>query len=408
VAQQQGDFGEPLDDVIVDAVSAADGSVMRLSLQVKRSLTISDAVTNTDFREVIQRSWQPLQKPMFREHVDRVGAATGTVTEESFRNFTTVCELARASDSTTVFMQRFTDGGNASQAHRAVLEAVRKVAADGAGAPFSDDDLHRLFRHLTLIRFDFLHAGSTHEAEAIVSLQRSLISAHVGRAGELWSQLRLLARDGAGRSAEHARASVLRSLTGGLRFNGAPALAADIQVLKEGTRLWLAQQADDIGGTHLDRQVLQDKLAAEMSAHRLTLIKGLPGTGKTVLLRGMVQRLAAGGTALLLTANRLSGRSLGGYPGRRSPWAASVWQGNRSIASRQSRPIPKVRGGEGGRRRRPAGKKAATNRRGRRSLEITLKRKPAQVHAATERPARRTAIAANVECITSGPTSCSA
>ena len=313
VAQQQADFGEPLDDVIVDAVSVADGFVMRLSLQVKRSLTISDAATNLDFREVIQRSWQTLQKPTFREHVDRVGAATGTVTEEAFRNFTTVCELARASDSSTVFMQRFSDGGNASQAHGVVRDAVRKVAADGIGAPFSDDDLHRLFRHLTLIRFDFLHAGSSHEAEAIVSLQRSLISAHVGRAGDLWNQLRLLARDGAGRSAEHTRASVLRSLTGGLRFNGAPALAADIQVLREGTGLWLAQQADDIGGTHLDRQVLQDKLAAEMSAHRLTLIKGLPGTGKTVLLRGMVQQLAARGTTLLLTANRLSGRSWAEY-----------------------------------------------------------------------------------------------
>jgi hypothetical protein len=45
VAQQQADFGEPLDDVIVDAASLADGTVMRLSLQVKRSLTISDVRT---------------------------------------------------------------------------------------------------------------------------------------------------------------------------------------------------------------------------------------------------------------------------------------------------------------------------------------------------------------------------
>jgi hypothetical protein len=52
VSQQQSDFGEPLDDVIVDAVCLADGSVMRLSLQLKRSLTISGAETNSDFREV--------------------------------------------------------------------------------------------------------------------------------------------------------------------------------------------------------------------------------------------------------------------------------------------------------------------------------------------------------------------
>src|SRR5580658_475169 len=53
VSVQQRDFGEPLDDVIVDFRSAA-GDLTRLSLQVKHSLTISDAKSNTDFREVVR------------------------------------------------------------------------------------------------------------------------------------------------------------------------------------------------------------------------------------------------------------------------------------------------------------------------------------------------------------------
>ena len=214
VAQQQADFGEPLDDVIVDAASLADGTVMRLSLQVKRSLTISEA--NSDFRDVIQRSWQTLQKPDFRKHVDRVGAVTGSVAEETSRAFATVCEWARASDTTAAFMQRFVDGGNASATHRAVVEAVRIVAQD-RGAPLSDDQLYRLLSHLVLIRFDFLHAGSTHEADVIVSLQRALAPGQAERAGDLWDLLRQFARDGAGRSAVHTRASLLRALAGASR-----------------------------------------------------------------------------------------------------------------------------------------------------------------------------------------------
>lgn len=310
VAQQQADFGEPLDDVIVDAASLADGTVMRLSLQVKRSLRISEAETNTDFRDVIKYSWQTLQKPDFREHIDRVGAVTGSVAEEMFRAFATVCEWARASDTTAAFMQRFVDDGNASATHRAVAEAVRKVAQEGA--PLSDDQLYRLLSHLALIRFDFLHAGSTHESEAIVSLQRALAPGQSVRAGDLWDLLRQFARDGAGRSAVHTRASLVRALAG-WRFAGAPAFAGDMQTLRDSTRHWLDQQADDIGGTHLTRQVLRDQLGAQMAAHRLTLIKGLPGTGKTVLLRDLVQELVTDGITLFLTANRLSGRSWSEY-----------------------------------------------------------------------------------------------
>jgi hypothetical protein len=307
VAQQQEDFGEPLDDVIIDAISAADGSKMRLSLQVKRSLTISGAETNSDFREVVQRSWQTLQKLDFREHVDRVGAVTGSVAEEMSRAFSTVCEWARASDTAETFMQRFGDGGNASVTHCAVVEAVRKVAQD-RDAPLSDHQLFRLFSHLVLIRFDFLHAGSTHEADAIASLQRALATGQSDRAGDLWDLLRQFARDGAGRSAAHTRASLVRALAG-WRFMGAPAFAGDMQTLRDYTRHWLDQQADDIGGAHLTRQVLREQLGAQMASHRLTLIKGLPGTGKTVLLRDLVQELATNGTTLFLTANRLSGRS---------------------------------------------------------------------------------------------------
>ncbi len=280
---------------------------MRLSLQVKRSLTISAAETNNDFREVIQRSWETLQKPDFREHVDRVGAVTGVVAEETFRAFVTVCQWARASDATLAFMQRFVADGNASATHRAVIEAVR-TAAQAPDVPLSDEDLYRLLSHLVLIRFDFLHAGSTNEAEAIISLQRSLVPGQVERAGDLWDLLRQLARDGAGRCAVHKRASLLLDLPG-WRFTGAPSLAGDMQILRNSTRYWLDQQVDDIGGAHLNRQALRDKLSAQMAVHRLTLITGLPGAGKTVLLRGLLQELAADGTTLFLTANRLSGRS---------------------------------------------------------------------------------------------------
>ena len=185
VAQQQAQADEPLDDVIVDATTPEDDISMRLSLQVKRSFTVSDAASNTDFRDVILHSWQTLQRPGFRERVDRVGAAVGTISDDAHRNFTMVCEWARASESPASFFQRFRDGGGASQTHQAVVDAVRNSALGNTG-PLPEDDAHRLLSHLVLIKFDLLHEGSTAEAAVLAGLQRSLAAVHHGRAQELW------------------------------------------------------------------------------------------------------------------------------------------------------------------------------------------------------------------------------
>src|SRR5260370_27044030 len=56
VAFQQRNFKQPLDDIIVD-FRDQHGEPARLSLQVKRDLTVSAAPTNEDFRDVIRHCW---------------------------------------------------------------------------------------------------------------------------------------------------------------------------------------------------------------------------------------------------------------------------------------------------------------------------------------------------------------
>jgi hypothetical protein len=54
VSVQLQDFGEHLDDI--------NKNKARLSLRVKRTLTISNAETNTDFRDIIRDSWATFKK----------------------------------------------------------------------------------------------------------------------------------------------------------------------------------------------------------------------------------------------------------------------------------------------------------------------------------------------------------
>jgi hypothetical protein len=125
VAVQQAAFGEPLDDLIVDGIGQ-DGSPARLSLQVKRELTISAAPTNTDFREIVTRAWATLAKADFWETTDQVGAVTGTVAEGSRRPLHDLYEWARDSSSVETFLARFQPGAAGDQ-HRGVLKAFQDI-----------------------------------------------------------------------------------------------------------------------------------------------------------------------------------------------------------------------------------------------------------------------------------------
>ncbi|MFN7604718.1 MAG: hypothetical protein ACK5RU_02245, partial [Hyphomonadaceae bacterium] len=107
VALEQRDAGEPLDDIVVDG-EAPDGSVARLSLQVKREITISAAASNQDFREIIRDSWATIDKPDFRMGLDRVGAVVGVSTAVGkSRDLIALGELAKASATPVDFAVRF-------------------------------------------------------------------------------------------------------------------------------------------------------------------------------------------------------------------------------------------------------------------------------------------------------------
>jgi hypothetical protein len=153
VSVQQRDFGEALDDVIVDFEDAAKNPA-RLSLQVKRSLTISKAKTNTDFCDIIRDSWATLGKPNFRIKSDRYGAAVGTVAPSKARTLKTLCDWARESLTAAHFDARFAQGGSASEDIKTVKNDVAALLEEAKGAPCTSDEVHLFLAHFVLIQFD--------------------------------------------------------------------------------------------------------------------------------------------------------------------------------------------------------------------------------------------------------------
>ncbi|MGE4296492.1 MAG: hypothetical protein AB7E47_00565 [Desulfovibrionaceae bacterium] len=312
VALQQRDVGEPLDDVIVDFCSS-QGEPARLSLQVKRSLTISSAATNTDFRDVIRDAWLTCMKPDFRKGVDRYGAAVGNIAKGKARDLQTLCELARASVRIEDFAARFLPQGNASATVRKVKDDIAALVEAAKGSPCSEHELFEFLAHFVLIQFDFLHEGQVDLAATLNSLRVCLASGDETQALALWDRLCILAQERAGRAAVFERPWLVRSLAPRFRLATAPSLRQDLARIQELARQWAADIEDDVGGTRLERPALMEKLESKLSSCRWTQLRGLPGSGKSVLLRRRLEIDLARGPVLFLKSGRLEGNGWSGF-----------------------------------------------------------------------------------------------
>jgi hypothetical protein len=308
VAVQQRDFGEPLDDVIVDFKDPA-GELARLSLQVKRTLTISNAASNADFRDIVHDSWASLRKSDFRDQVDRYGVAVGTVATAKARSLTTLCELARESSATTHFEARFAPGGNAAPDVRVVRDAVISLLKDAKGSDCTAEEVHRFLAHFVLIEFEFLQEGAADPPAAITMIRGALASSESEKAPLLWSRLVELARASAGKSGVFDRSRLVRSIAPLARLSGAHSLRQDLDIIGDIAKAHVESIQDDVGGARISRDALAAELDPKLAKFRIVQVRGLPGSGKSVVLRNRVERALSIGPALFLKGDQLEGKS---------------------------------------------------------------------------------------------------
>ncbi|HSN23930.1 MAG TPA: hypothetical protein VLS45_07135, partial [Methylomicrobium sp.] len=310
VSVQQRDFGEPLDDVIVDFEDTTKNPA-RLSLQVKRSLTISAAKTNTDFCDIIRYSWATLNTSDFRNNIDRYGAAVGTISAAKARALSTLCEWARESLTTEHFDARFAQEGNASKDIKTVKNDVVALLAEkeAKGASCTNEEVHCFLAHFVLIQFDFLQEGATDQPDAMNRIRDCLAPEDADKAPLVWAKIVQLSRASAGKAGQFDRARLVRLISPLARLRGAISLHSDLDTLTRLAESYVNLIPDDIGGVRLDRTSLIKELDAKLTTARLVQVRGLPGSGKSVVVRRKVQRALQSGPVLFLKAEQLEGTS---------------------------------------------------------------------------------------------------
>ena len=312
VASQQRDFGYPLDDVIIKWIDASD-RIGTTSLQVKRDLTISSAESNKNFRDIVRDSLASYQDSSFTDDIDKYGVAVNEISFAKFRDLGFLCQTAVESGDIEHFEQRFSTNGNASADIKAIKEVVYQLLDEFSATPLTPTQKHDFLKHFIIVKFDFLHDGEVDAHIAEQQIQSQLPNNSIVSPVLVWSHVYELGRESAGKAGQFDRVRLVHELSKVVRLKEGRTFEEQIAKIKELTNTYLHQIQSDIDGYSLDRTGLKLKFTEELKAKRFIQITGMPGTGKSALLRTEIESYLDSSFVLFLKSDQLVGKNWAQY-----------------------------------------------------------------------------------------------
>jgi len=192
VSVQRASIDAPLDDIKI-TVLRNDGEICKFDAQIKRSLTISSAVKNINFRDIILNAWKTVKKEEFNKGIDRVSGITDDISKTSFRKFRQLTEAARYSHNENEFIQKINTLNNYSKEVRNYLSDIKKIIKRKDGVEPSHEEVWLLLKHFVLLQIDVMGEGAKERDFIIENLRLALPKDQI--AENLFNTLEVIARD---------------------------------------------------------------------------------------------------------------------------------------------------------------------------------------------------------------------
>lgn len=300
VAVQQQGHGNPMDDLVVEFNDA--GAKRVLGLQIKRSVRISGAESNEEFRGIVSAAVKTQTLQSFARSADRCGFVVEHVAVDTFRSLERLIEWAKASTTSAEYETRFSSTGSAGQHEQNLRNAMLPII----GAENVDAEVN-FYQHFVALHLNGLEEGGVLRAEVVNRLQEIVAMNKDGQDLLLFDRLCRIAREGAGRAAKWTRDTLLEQLRGAVRLKVIPYFEDDINRLNRYSLQALNVVSEKVDDFHVDRGHLQEKVATLLDQHRMVSISGLPGCGKSAALKRFAEKLSISGPILFLKTDRLIG-----------------------------------------------------------------------------------------------------
>ncbi len=298
VAVQQRGQGNPMDDLVVGFDDA--GRARSLGLQIKRSITISGADSNEDFRDIIKAASKTQAVATFAKGADLCGFIVENVTPDTLRTLKRLIDWAKDSPTSAEFVARFMPSGTAAAAETKLRNNLRTVI----GATNDDKEL-AFYQHFTAMQISGLEENGALRTDVVNRLSELVADNKDGIDLLLFDRLCRIARDGAATGKRWTRPILLEQLRGAVRLKVIPFFASDVDRLNAYSRDSLDVVQEDVDGFHVDRADLQTDIAKKLAKHRVVSIGGLPGCGKSAVLKRFAQTAATVGPILFIKNDRI-------------------------------------------------------------------------------------------------------
>ena len=278
VAVQQQGHSNPMDDLVVESDDV--GTRRILGLQIKKSITISGAPTNEEFHGIIRAAAKTQALSAFNKDTDKCGFVVDVVTADTLRALQRLIDWAGASETAADFESRFAPSGAAAQPESNLRNALKPVI----GATNADEEV-AFYRNFVAFRFDGLEDAGVLRTDIINRLQELVASNDDGQDLLLFDRLCRIVREGSGKATKWTRTSLLAQLRGAVRLKVAPNFSDDIARLNTASRDALDDVSETVDDFHVARDTAQAEVREQLDRHRVVSIGGLPGCGKSVVLK---------------------------------------------------------------------------------------------------------------------------
>ena len=294
VAVQQGPVGDPLDDIIVHFLS--NGQNKKLSLQAKTKVVLT--TSNGDFKRIIEDSVKTLKSKNFQDGLDRFGFVARHIAQNKWRDLNRIIDWARSSTNSKEFLDRFS-GASSSKSIQELKACVDAIA------DFSDElENWKFYQHFIGLKFDELNEDEAGHASLVHMLNDQLLE-DTADGATLFASLLVEARKGAGSAKIWNRNSLLSTLRSKFKFKISRDLVSDLKIIESLYNSAITEIKQTVGDFHLDRADLIESAHRKLKNAKFANISGLPGCGKSVVLRKLAERCAEHGSVLLIKFDNL-------------------------------------------------------------------------------------------------------